>query len=174
VLSLGHEEVALEFKGNAAVKEFSSLLKGESPRGVAIVCAAFFDETIGVLLGDKKDRAFFDRIVDARDFGLLTSDEHDDLQVLRQLRNHFAHRLKARSFDSSKAKLVDSLKLWRTASSQIQKYKQLFPSPEDRLLYVAAVIAFRLQRRKKVVTKPGPLTEPPFTDTRSWPPAIGR
>jgi hypothetical protein len=123
------KEVTLEFKGNAVVEEFSSLLKGESPRCVAIVCAAFFDETLGVLLGDKQDRAFFDRIIDARDFGLLTSDEHDDLQVLRQLRNHFAHRLKARSFDSSKAKMVDSLKLWRTASSQIQKYKQLFPSP---------------------------------------------
>ena len=164
----------MKFKGNTVVEEFSSILEGESPRGVAVVCAAFFDETLGRLLGDKKERAFYNRIVDASDFGLLTRDEHHDLNVLRELRNHFAHNLRAKTFDAKATAKVDSLKLWRTASSQLLSYTKLFPTVQDRLLYVAAVIAFRLQKRSKVVKKPGPLPEPTITDTKAWPPAISR
>jgi hypothetical protein len=56
----------IEYKGNKSVEELSGLLKEESPRGVVIVAAAFFDDTLARLLGDKKERSFFDRISDAR------------------------------------------------------------------------------------------------------------
>jgi hypothetical protein len=80
----------MEFKGNAWVEEFSSYLKGESARCIAIVAAAFFDETLGSLLGDTKERSFQVRINDARGYGLLTQNEFCDLNAIRCLRNRFA------------------------------------------------------------------------------------
>src|SRR5262249_52269534 len=164
----------VDFKGNTVVEEFSSFLKHESPRCTAIVSAAFFDETLGRLLGDTRDRSFHDRIEDARDFGLLTLNEHHDLHVLRQLRNTFAHDLRAKAFDTTVTNKVESLELWRVASSELPNYTTLFPTPEERLVYVAGIIAFRLQRRAKVVAKPGPWPEPPITDVSAWPPVTSR
>jgi hypothetical protein len=47
----------MEAKGDRNVEEFWSFLKGESPRALAIVGAAFLDETLKRLLGDKKERS---------------------------------------------------------------------------------------------------------------------
>ena len=62
----------VEYKGDKNVEELSSLLKDESPRCLAIVGAAFFDETLARLLGDTQDRTLHKRIQDAFDYGLLT------------------------------------------------------------------------------------------------------
>ncbi len=172
--TFSHWRLDMEFKGSSAIEEFSSLVKEESPRGTVIVCAAFFDETLGQLLNDTRKKSFFERITDARDFGLLTCDEHDDLHSLRELRNHFAHDLRAKGFDSAASTKVDNFKIWKCASSALSRYAELFPRPDDRIAYVSAVIAFRLQKRSKIAIKPGPLSEPPLTDTSAWPPAIAR
>jgi len=159
----------MEYKGNANVEEFSGFLKGESPRCAVIVAAAFVDETLGTLLGDTKDRSFFDRIGDGRDWALLTQDEHDDLHVLRKLRNAFAHDLRVRDFDATSTADVDALKLWQTASSALP-YDRVIHDPLTKLLYVVGVVAFRLQRRTKAGAKTGPLPEPSIMDITSWPP----
>ena len=164
----------MEFKGNTVVEEFSCLLKSESQRGITIVVAAFFDERLGRLLGDTRNCSLYHRIEDARDFGLLTLNEHHDLHVLRELRNTFAHDLRAREFDTAATNKVESLELWRVASSEFPPYTDRFPTPEERLLYVAGVIAIRLQHRSKAVSKPGPLPEPPIEDTDAWPPVTSR
>jgi hypothetical protein len=90
--------------------------------------------------------------------------------VLRQLRNSFAHDLAANVFGPDATNKVESLKLWKLASSELPDYTTLLPTAAERLLYVAGVIAFRLQRRAKAVTKPGPLPEPLITDPIAWPP----
>ena len=98
------ESVVVGFKGNPTVEEFWGFLKGESPRCVAIVSAAFFDETLGRLLGDTRGRRFRDRIDEAAEFGLLTDNERHDLHVLRELRNDFAHDLRTNAFDAKQGR----------------------------------------------------------------------
>jgi len=160
----------MRFKGHTNAEELSDFLKNESDRCVVIVAAAFFDETLGRLLGERTERPLNSRINDARDYGILSQDEHDDLHKIRQLRNQFAHNLRAAAFDTNVCAAVESMAIWKTASSQIVRYVDLFRNPRDRFLYVVGVIAFRLQHRQSVPPRVGPLPEPPITDIHSWPP----
>jgi hypothetical protein len=61
----------LEFKGHSNVEELSSHLRGETPRCDVIVSAAYFDQTLGKMLGDTQERSFFTRINDALAWTLL-------------------------------------------------------------------------------------------------------
>jgi hypothetical protein len=159
----------MEFKGHPHVEELSSLLRDKSPRCAVIVAAAFFDETLKSLLADNKDRSFSASIKEGLDWGLLTQSEHDDLDVLRQLRNEFAHDLRVKGFDAASAATVEAMSIWRTAANA-RSLDRAFLTPLDRLLFVVAVIAFRLQWRKKPLTKSGPRPEPSIFDTKEWPP----
>lgn len=160
---------AAKFKGQKHLEELSVLLKDESPRCTVIVSMAFLDETLARLLGDEVDRSLFARIEDALAWGLLSQHERDDLQCLRQLRNSFAHDLRVKDFDSAMSKRVKGLKLWTTASTRLPKLDRAVPSTLQKVLYVVGVIGFRLQNRLKL-SKPGPIPEPPITDTKAWPP----
>jgi hypothetical protein len=163
----------MEYKGHAKVEELATLLKDESARCAVIVAAAFFDETLSVLLGDSTERPLFVRINDALAWGLLTQAEHDDLHVVRGLRNDFAHDLRVTDFDvPSKAK-VAALKLWQTASTSLP-LDRVITTTLHQLLYVVGVIAFRLQHRTKPIVRSGPLPEPPVTDVAAWPPVTSR
>jgi hypothetical protein len=162
----------MRFQGHPNVEELSDLLKNESDRCVVIVAAAFFDETLAGLLGDTTDRAFNARIGDARDYGILTQNEHDDLHIIRRLRNRFAHNLRAATFDATAIAEVEGMATWRTAASAIERYRTLFPGSRERFLYAAGMIAFRLQHRGRPAPRIGPLSEPPMTDLIAWPPVI--
>ena len=163
----------VEYKGNKNVVELSALLQRESPRCLAIVGAAFFDETLARLLGDTKERCFFDRIEDALDYSLLSPNEHHDLHVVRRLRNEFAHDLRTNSFDESRTVTVDSMETWKYICTANPHYPRLYPTAADRLLYVIGVIAFRLQHRAKSPSKTGPLPEPDYiSDPDEWPPTV--
>ncbi|MBI3469624.1 MAG: hypothetical protein HY000_42030 [Planctomycetes bacterium] len=159
----------MQYKGNARVEELSSLLAGESPRCAVIVSAAFFDETLAALLGDVTERPFAVRIKDALAWGLLTQDEHDDLQVLRQLRNGFAHDLRVKDFDAGASGQIAAFRLWQTASRALP-LDRVITSTFHQLLYVVGVIGFRLQHRTRPASKLGALPEPPITDIKAWPP----
>ena len=163
---------AVEFKGSPQFEEFWGYLENESPRGVAVVVAAFFDEKLGALLGEAQNKSFFVRINEGLAQGWLTPNEHDDLHTIRGIRNSFAHNLRANSFDSAKTQQVNGLKTWQVAVGELPQYGDLFPTAKDRLLYVAGVIAVRLNHR----TSPGggPLPEPSFLDTTAWPPVTDR
>jgi hypothetical protein len=161
----------MRFQGHANVEELSELLKNESDRCIVIVAAAFFDETLARLLGDTTDRSLYARINDALGRGILTQNEHDDLDKVRSLRNRFAHNLRAAAFDANACSDVESMATWKIASSAKPQYEDLFPGIRDRFLYVVAIIAFRLQHR--LVPPPlGPLLEPPITDVGAWPPVV--
>ena len=161
----------MRFTGSPVFEEFWSLLEDESSRGLAIVIAAYLDEKLGAMLGQPKG-SFDSRINNALAVGLLTRNEYDDLHEIRKLRNAFAHNLRAKDFDAAKSQHVGSLKTWSIAASELPSYEELFPTAKDRLLYVAAVFAVRLNRR--VAKASGPLPEPRFLDTEAWPPVTSR
>ena len=157
----------MRFKGSPQFEEFWALLENESPRGLTIVVAAYFDEKLGSLLGQSRG-SFDSRIINALAVGLLTQNEHDDLHEIRKLRNAFAHNLRDNSFDAAKSQQVNSLKTWQIAEGELPRYADLFPTVKDRLLYVAGVFAVRMNHRS---SKAGsPLPEPRFLDTNAWPP----
>ena len=158
----------MEYKGHPGVEELSSYLVAESPRCAVIVAAAFFDETLKALLADTKERSFSARIKDALEWGLLTQSEHDDLDVLRDLRNGFAHDLRVKDFDGTSEARVEAMRTWRTASDA-RSLDRVIQTPLNRLLFVVGVIAFRLQKRTKPSSKSGARPEPSIMDTKEWP-----
>src|SRR4051812_15025036 len=108
----------------------------------------------------------------ALEFGLLTKDEGADLQSLRSIRNQFAHNLRTRTFNPDVVAQIEGFRILRAALDAIPSRATVLPTPQDRLLYVVAIVGFRLQRRSKSLAKTGPLPEPePWRD--AWPPLVG-
>lgn len=159
----------MEFKGHKNLEELTGLLKGESPRCLVIVAAAFFDEQLKTVLEDNTSQSFAVRIREGLKWGVLTQFEHDDLDVLRELRNQFAHDLRVTDFDNASAGKIARLKLWETAAASAP-LERVIKTALDQLLYVVGIIGFRLQHRSKPATPQGPLSEPPFHDKAQWPP----
>lgn len=158
--------------GSPDLEEFWRYLEKESPRGRAVGIAAYFDESLGRLLGDREE-SLPSKITTAHRRGLLTNNERDDMNEIRKLRNLVVHRIGSQEFHDDEREIVNRLKTWRIAVEAEPQYESLLPAAEDRLLYVATVIASRLGHR----TGSGgghPLAEPEFTDVRSWPPVTDR
>lgn len=155
---------AMQFNGPSEFVEFWHFLKDETPRGLGVVVAAYFDERLGDLLNNS-DGNFFTRINVALAARILTENEHDDLHVMRKLRNDFAHNLKANTFDAGKTQQINSLKTWQIAVAGFPQYAAMFPNAEDRLLYVAACFHLRLKNPRQMIT---PLPEPPLWESDSW------
>lgn len=128
--------------------------------------ASYFDERLGQLLGTPEE-SFRSKIASARREGLLTGNEHDDLEVIRGLRDRVVQQLGGPRFGGEEEGIVGRLKTWRVAAEANPTYEQMIPSAEDRLLYVAAVIAVRLKHR---AGRGRPLSEPELTDAEAWPP----
>lgn len=148
----------MEWKGSLELMEFWGYLQHESPRGTAVVAAAFFAERLGKILVATESRSFSDKIDDAASVNLITSNEREDLHVIRKLRNAFAHDLRQTDFDGPKAAQVESLRTWQIISSALPQYRTLFPTARDRVLYVSASLAIRLTKRTlpRVQTRPEP------------------
>jgi hypothetical protein len=157
----------MRFKGSPEFEEFWSYLETESPRGMAVVVAAYFDERLGSMLARVQNKSFAVRINEGLAQGWLTQNEHDDLHVIRGFRNSFAHDLRAKNFDAAKAQQINALKTWMVAVGELPQYGDLFPTAQDRLLYVAGVISVRLNHR---TAGGGPLPEPSILDLIAWPP----
>lgn len=95
------------------VEEFDSLLAVESERGTAVIAACFIDEMTGSLAARYENSSLlhppqtkkhgdagwvvakFDRL---RQQGVLTEEQSAQLQLLRNIRNTFAHDLRATTF----------------------------------------------------------------------------
>jgi hypothetical protein len=157
-------------KGSPDFDEFWEHLQNESARSRAVVIGAYFDDRLGGLLGTP-DESLRSKIETAHREGFLTANEREDLQRMRELRNFVVHELGGPRFSEEEREIVEGLKTWQIAAVERPTYVSLFPTPEDRLLYVAAVIAGRLKDRKGGST---PLPEPDLTDVNSWPPVAGR
>ena len=162
----------MKFKGSPEIEEFWSYLENETPRGKVIVVAAYLDEKLGELLGQTQPNSFYSRINDAAATGLLTQNEHDDLHVIRGLRNSFAHDLKAKDFDSNKARQVDALKTWQVVAAKPEYSDEYFPTPLGRLMYVAGAFFVRFSKRDGHTASP--LPEPSSWDDEAFPPVTDR
>jgi hypothetical protein len=112
---------------------------------LAIVAAAYFDETLGRLLGDSKERSFHRRIEMALQFGLLTKDEGADLHTLGEIRNQFAHELHTRSFNPHVVAQIEAMWILRAALDAIPSRATVLPTPQDRLLYVVRIVITRAE-----------------------------
>jgi hypothetical protein len=134
------------------------------------VVAAYFDEKLAMLLARSRGD-FIDRIELGAAMGLLSPNEREDLHVIRELRNRFAHRLQENTFDQSKSEQVDQMKTWQIAMQHRPELKEEFPTPKERLLYVAACLYLRLSKR--TLTRE-PLPEPDFHDAAAWPAVSSR
>ena len=158
----------MQFKGHFNLEVVSELIKDESPRGAVIVACAFCDETLGTMLGNAR-ASFSRRIDDALTWGLLTPNEHEDLDSLRKLRNEFAHNMRVNDFDASSNAKVSAMKLWTTASAA-RPIDRVIRTTLHQLLFVVGTIGFRLQHRTKPATPTGPLPEPSVFEFDAWPP----
>ena len=162
----------IELLGNTNVERLSSYLEDESPRCAVIVLGTFFEDWLKRTLGKKK---VFKKLIDlAADFGLLSPNEQNDLHVLRQLRNGFAHELGRRDFDADGVTQVEGLRIWQTAIEGDGVSEIENKDTRTKLVYVMGTIAFRIQRRKKQPTKTGPCAEPGLMDLGAWPPVVAR
>lgn len=109
------EKVAEQFANRfAEVREFRRMLTYESHRGCALAAAAFLDERLKQLLqasfvercgkslldGQNAPLSTFSaRILAAEGLGLIPPKAARDLNLIRKIRNEFAHRLDCDSFD---------------------------------------------------------------------------
>lgn len=112
---------------NAVFKDLDS----ESDRGAAIVGAAYLSECLGRLIAasfliddsTKVDellkwplRNFGSRIKTSYCMGLISEDEHHDLETIQQIRNHFAHEFRSLSFSDARiTRECNKLRLWKPA-----------------------------------------------------------
>ncbi len=103
----------------AAYSRMVDSYRNESDRAAAILAASFLDNTLRQVLlaymvdhprindlfeGDRPLATFSSRISLAFGLGLVTSDRHTDLSLIRKIRNHFAHSEEASSFSASPAR----------------------------------------------------------------------
>ena len=109
--------------GNLEIDDLNSLLESLwnlDDRGLVLALAAFAEDTLGMLLvaylGDTKQAkdlivnfsaplgSFSTRIKAAFAIGLLHREQYDDLELLREIRNAFAHDWQGVSFERDQIK----------------------------------------------------------------------
>ena len=115
-------------------KGFYEELENETPRAAAIIAGAFIDGWLRQLIanfmvedsrivdellgtdenGDRPLSTFASRIKAAYCLGLITRHEYDDLNLIRKIRNRFAHGMHGLSFDDEEiVSLCNSLHMPR-------------------------------------------------------------
>ncbi|MCA9102184.1 MAG: hypothetical protein KDA63_13565 [Planctomycetales bacterium] len=124
------------------IKQFYREMEDESDRCLSILIAAYFDEALGSILGSNAPDGFHSRICAALQHGILTQDEHDDLQLIRQIRNAFAHEYLSKTFDQETEVLVDQLKTVQLHRDVLDNVG--FNSAKNKLRYVAIAFCVRI------------------------------
>jgi len=150
-------------------------LENESDRGAALIGAAFIEEALGellqgVMVDDRKAvkdllgrslSNFSARIALANCLGLLDSDIYEDLGLIRDIRNRFAHRHHVVSFQDEEI-TKQCFKL-RT----IERLPPIPPdfgwtgSARDRYAFAVNLISYKLKEMPKTLTRPEKRPAPP-------------
>jgi len=88
-------------------KDFSNELEKESDRGMAIICHAYIEDLLKELLKKRliEDKIFLKKLEKSISFeqllalcfisGVVSEEERQDIKLLDEIRNKFAHRRKA-------------------------------------------------------------------------------
>lgn len=110
---------------NAEYKRVHSDLEAESDRSAAILGAAYLEDLVDRVIdrhGDeaaKSARDFYAKIEAARNNRLVPGLIADDLQVIRQIRNRFAHEWRARELADAEAQdLLNQLQLRKAVAQE--------------------------------------------------------
>ena len=124
---------------------WSQQLQSETERGLAITAAAILDHLLARLiesfiLNDRKATkellgnpysplsTFAARTAAAYSLGLISDDERDDLNIVRGIRNKFAHKPTSLSFsDQPIASKIENLKIPKIVPSEIQHWETAPP-----------------------------------------------
>ncbi len=147
------------------IKEFAN----ETPRAAAILGATFLQQCLGELIGrfliydptevDKLLEGplqhFAPRIRASYCMGLISEDEYHDLQIIRDIRNGFAHDLHGLSFSTAWVKD-------KCAKLQLPKKEPQWPADadaQDAFRISVAILSFQLGARtgrqeRRVVPSP--------------------
>lgn len=175
---MGHSKIEPNFdiiEINKSYDQFNKLLEKESNRGVALISVAILDDLIeklfrSQLLRDEKYKktlidkifkvqgplsSFWSKTLLARALGLITSDDFNDLELIRKIRNEFAHSFEDTNFDSQKIRQFVS-----ELTSNLDSKKSIidFSAFENRLKFIFKVsflhgrihgVILRLQERGK-------------------------
>ena len=125
-------------------------LEGESDRAAAVLGAAYLDELLEQLLvhacvtptAGSAQRNFYSRIEATYAMGLIPEMIRDDLHILRELRNRFAHKSEYRTLSQASAKeLLMRLHLKRAVDEvDLTGYPDI-----DRRLHRQAISSLRLE-----------------------------
>lgn len=113
-------EILRKRNGLDVQEELKKELKNQSDRGVAIVCASILDEQLKEVLSaffienDKVKKELFNtgeplstfssKIKMSYYLGLITENEYKNIELIRKIRNDFAHRLTGISFKDPSVK----------------------------------------------------------------------
>ena len=142
---------------SAEFMEFFNELQSETHRGGVLVGAAFLDEYLRQLLAaflidrktevkkllDKPDSPlglFSSRILVAYCLGLISREMYHDLEIIRRIRNQFAHALHGLSFED--AWVIDECT--KLIYPQNFQFMENF-SNADRFIMTIAIISMRLK-----------------------------
>ncbi len=112
----GAEMSERELSRMTAYSQMVDTYRSESDRAAAVLATSFLDNTLRSLLlaymvedpkvgglfeGDRPLATFSARVTVAFGLGLLSPDRFSDLELIRRIRNQFAHSEEAISFDTS-------------------------------------------------------------------------
>jgi mannitol operon repressor len=147
----------------ARFKALLGEMNNESPRGSVLICGAMLDdqllECVEARLVAHPDVSkltsgfnapfgtFSSRIAGALALGIISSDEYHDLEIIRGIRNDFAHRLGVGFNDQSIRDRCASLRL------AAQDYGMVVVGPHGRFLTAATALILNLTNRAHYVEK---------------------
>lgn len=173
--------VTLHFPtGEAEFNAFLQEFQGESDRAAAVLAAAYLDEQLKDLLTaaftvDSKGAELLDvnqplgsfgpRIAISEAVGLITAPERRDLDLLRKIRNDFAHKLHGMSFADQRVasrcaafECIDDF-----LRTQVAVPVEYVSDPRSRFNLAASLLAWYIRLRVAAV-KPFPAPRPPLWD----------
>lgn len=133
----------------------------ESPRGKVLVSASLLDDHLGEIIAARLVAhfainklitgfnaplgTFSARITGALALGVISEDEYHDLEIIRAVRNHFAHQLKASFADDSIKDRCGNLK------AAAQPYADVVMNAEGRFTTAAVALIMHLTNRAHYV-----------------------
>lgn len=163
-------ELSSEFKKLA---QFYDAFQGESDRGAALSAAAMLEDKLGEILttflvdGDQTKEllngfnaplgTLSARITAASTMGLIGSDEYKEMQLVRRIRNKFAHNWQGMTFeDQAVIDLCNNLP-WRGPAEHEEK-----ADTRGRFVAAVALLLLDLVWRGRIVIKEK-------REQRTWP-----
>lgn len=165
-----NESIANSEKCDSINQDLYAELNGGSERAAAIFGAAILDELlrqvlVAFMISDDKETkeltressvlgTYSSRIRAAYCLGLLTAEERNDLDLIRRIRNPFAHRVRPPSFEEGQIRdLSLNLSIGKRFLNQDQwnSPRECFQATTAALAYSLSVRALQVKREQRLL-----------------------